>query len=121
MLGFDSASQRERGARFAGNWIFGAGSSSSQRRRLMSVLRMAHRVLGFDRKNLGIGSLGFGGRARPALLSSTSSAGVIGGLAVIAALSSATPRLCSGSRARRRNGGKRFRHRYRIGLAGMGL
>ena len=46
--------------RFAHNWIKGA-QGNSLRRRLFAVLRMAHRALGVNRKNLGLGSLGSGG------------------------------------------------------------
>ncbi|WNJ93558.1 YadA-like family protein [Bosea sp. 685] len=46
---------------FTGNWVSGGGESRSLRRRLMAVLRMAHRVLGVSRKGLGLGSLGVGG------------------------------------------------------------
>ncbi|WP_032907968.1 hypothetical protein, partial [Mesorhizobium sp. LNHC252B00] len=62
-----------RAVNFAGHWIAGAGHGSrSTRRRLMAVLRMAHRVLGLGRKNMGLGTLGVGGSVR--------SAGAIGGV-----------------------------------------
>ncbi|HYC94321.1 MAG TPA: YadA-like family protein [Sphingomicrobium sp.] len=71
---------------FTGNWFAGAGEGSwSQRRRLMALLRRAHRVLGVNRKDLGVGSLGLGG-PRSALLASASPASMIGGLAVLAAI-----------------------------------
>ncbi|HKU93992.1 MAG TPA: hypothetical protein VJR58_01895, partial [Vineibacter sp.] len=44
---------------FAGNWVAGAEHGSrSLRRRLMAVLRRAHRVLGMKRDQLGLGTLG---------------------------------------------------------------
>ncbi|RUY00160.1 hypothetical protein, partial [Mesorhizobium sp. M7A.F.Ca.CA.004.04.1.1] len=48
---------QRRAAHFAGHWIAGADvSSRSVRRRLMAVLRMAHRALGMGRKRLGLGT-----------------------------------------------------------------
>ncbi len=75
--------------RFAGNWIPGAVDTPSQRRRLMAVLRMAHRVLGVRRKGLGLGTLG--GGSGSVAVSSASSTGVIGSLAVIIAFGSIAP------------------------------
>ena len=88
MIEAETASNaHSRHSNFGGNWINGPhGAGWTQRRRLMAVLRRAHRVLGVDRKELGVGSLGFGGGARSALLSSASPAGMIGGLAAIVAL-----------------------------------
>ncbi|RUY38130.1 hypothetical protein EN981_24000 [Mesorhizobium sp. M7A.F.Ca.CA.001.13.2.1] len=83
---------RRRTAHFAGQWIAGADHGSrSVRRRLMAVLRMAHRALGMGCKRLGLGTLGVGGSVRSALASSVSLASIVGGLAAIAALSLATP------------------------------
>ncbi|BCH35348.1 collagen-binding protein [Mesorhizobium sp. L-8-10] len=45
---------------FVGNWVSDGGDSRSQRRRLIAVLRMAHRVLGMKRSRLGLGTLGAG-------------------------------------------------------------
>src|SRR3954468_23761334 len=90
MAGYEA--QEVRRTRFAANWVVGAeGASWSQRRRLMAVLRRAHRVLGIDHKDMGVGSLGFGGGARSVLLASASPASVIGGLAAIAALGLPAP------------------------------
>lgn len=53
---------RRRSVCLAGNWINGENEGGrSLRRRLMAVLRMAHRVLGVRRDRLGCGILGFGG------------------------------------------------------------
>ncbi|OWK24218.1 hypothetical protein AJ87_23535 [Rhizobium yanglingense] len=46
---------------FANDRMAGESGDRSRRRRLMAVLRMAHRVLGFRRKGLGLGTLGAGG------------------------------------------------------------
>jgi autotransporter adhesin len=47
---------------FVGNWLGGNGSlTRARRRRLMAILRMAHRVLGIRRKRLGLGALEMGG------------------------------------------------------------
>src|SRR4051812_4590805 len=90
MSGYES--QNVRRTRFAANWVVGAeGASWSQRRRLMAVLRRAHRVLGVDHKDMGVGSLGFGGGVRSVLPASASPASVIGGLAAIAALGLPAP------------------------------
>jgi len=92
MLEVQPVSQKVGHTGFVGSWIPGAdGGSRSQRRRLMAVLRMAHRVLGIDRKDLGVGSLGFGGGTRSVLLASASSRGIIGGLVAVAALGAAAP------------------------------
>src|SRR3954468_23312178 len=57
MSGYES--QNVRRTRFAANWVVGAdGASWTQRRRLMAVLRRAHRVLGLKRDQLGLGGLG---------------------------------------------------------------
>ncbi|MGX7874716.1 hypothetical protein ACVDG5_019890 [Mesorhizobium sp. ORM6] len=56
------SSVQRRAAHFAGQWIAGADlGSRSVRRRLMAVLRMAHRVLGMRRKGHGLGMLSNGG------------------------------------------------------------
>ncbi|WP_352803218.1 hypothetical protein [Mesorhizobium sp. M0292] len=81
----------ELSSSFVGNWIAGAADSRSVRRRLMAVLRMAHRVLGFGRKNMGLGTLGSGTSVRSALACGVSPASMLGGLAAIAALGLATP------------------------------
>ncbi|MER8567902.1 YadA-like family protein [Mesorhizobium sp. M0924] len=81
----------ELSSSFVGNWIAGAADSRSVRRRLMAVLRMAHRVLGFGRKNMGLGTLGSGTSVRSALACGVSPASMLGGLAALAALGLATP------------------------------
>src|SRR5580704_808882 len=48
------------GVEFAGNWISAKTYTRSLRRRLMSILRLAYRVLGMRRKGLGLGTLGIG-------------------------------------------------------------
>ena len=62
MIEAETASNaRSRRSNFGGNWINGLdGAGWSQRRRLMAVLRRAHRVLGLKRDRLGLGSLGGG-------------------------------------------------------------
>ena len=58
-----------RSSQFASNWLVGCGPvTRATRRRLLAVLRLAHSVLGMDRKRLGLGGLGAGGVA--ALLAS---------------------------------------------------
>lgn len=49
---------------FSGNWMAGASESRSLRRRLMAVLRLAHRVLGVRRKKYGARPVG-GWRLHP--------------------------------------------------------
>jgi autotransporter adhesin len=68
---------------FVGSWVSGNADSRSLRRRLMAILRKAHQVLGVSRKGLGLGTLGAGGWLR--------SAGAIGGLVAIIALSLSAP------------------------------
>jgi autotransporter adhesin len=53
----------------AQNWIPKSSNSRSLRRRIMAILRRAHRVLGIDRKRLGLGTLGMGGAIAIATLS----------------------------------------------------
>ncbi|MFC0207892.1 hypothetical protein ACFFJ2_05700, partial [Chelativorans intermedius] len=53
---------------FTRNWVCGAGLHRSLRRRLMAVLRQAHRALGMGRKRLGLGALGVGGAVSVALV-----------------------------------------------------
>ncbi len=49
---------------FVRNWVArGDADSRSLRRRLLAVLRSAHRILGAKRDRLGLGSLGVGGAA----------------------------------------------------------
>ena len=68
MGNIETASNGRRNAELAQNWTPGAnGMGWSQRRRLMAVLRRAHRVLGMKRDTLGLGALGGGSHA--ALLS----------------------------------------------------
>ncbi|MEO9340045.1 YadA-like family protein [Mesorhizobium sp. SB112] len=55
--------------------ISDARNSRSLRRRLMAVLRMAHRVLGMSRKRLGLGELGSGRAPVMALSSSAANGG----------------------------------------------
>ncbi len=51
MVSIASASNGDRHTGFARNWIGGASEGSwTQRRRLMAVLRRAHRVLGVNRE-----------------------------------------------------------------------
>src|SRR5271170_3889826 len=60
---------------FAANWLAGNGiATRATRRRVLAILRMAHRALGMDRKRLGLGSLGAAGVA--ALLISIGVGGV---------------------------------------------
>jgi len=60
---------QRRAGHFAGNWIAGGDiGSRSVRRRLMAVLRMAHRVLGMRRKGHGLGMLGNGGTLAAAVV-----------------------------------------------------
>ncbi|WP_265518694.1 YadA-like family protein [Nitratireductor luteus] len=59
--------ERESRRGFVGNWVSGGGDSRWQRRRLMAVLRLAHRALGLSRKRLGLGALGFGTVSRALL------------------------------------------------------
>lgn len=92
MNSLDSVSNRRHCTSFAGTWLSGAQTIGwTQRRRLMAALRMAHRVLGVNRNKLGLGALGFGGRARTTLLSSASPAGFLGGFGAILALGVAAP------------------------------
>ncbi|MDB5604247.1 MAG: hypothetical protein JWP25_1147 [Bradyrhizobium sp.] len=49
-----------RQSSFAHNWVSHDDGSRSIRRRLMAVLRMAHRTLGISRKRLGLGTLSIG-------------------------------------------------------------
>ena len=52
---------RRHAVGFAGNWVAGAQHGSrALRRRLLAVLRRAHRVLGLKRDRLGLGTLGVG-------------------------------------------------------------
>ena len=50
------------GREFAHSWVGDGSDNRSLRRRLMGVLRRAHRVLGVKRDALGLGSLAFGGK-----------------------------------------------------------
>src|SRR3954469_16423726 len=99
MSGYES--QNNHRTRFAANWVVGAeGASWSQRRRLMAVLRRAHRVLGVDHKDMGVGSLGFGGGVRSVLLASASPASVIGGVVgALFAVGLVTPQAAFGQTA----------------------
>jgi len=60
VIRYNSTSQKALRTGFAENWIRANGTSWSQRRRLMAVLRRAHRVLGVKRDRLGLGPLGGG-------------------------------------------------------------